>query len=291
MALSATAPSAYDYTIFIKDIDNYSNIKIALESLKISDNGALLILSFERWRAYQYWNGSEYRIGYNSSSSDTNINGLTEDQAYSLFRQDLKTAEKRLRSELGDKPTHLTQNQYDAFVSFCYSIGSISKAIISETNYDLITAIRNAAGADSGVESTTEAWNNVASMIQGYGEQRDRRVAEASALMLGDYSDLKDRSWLRTEGIQDMRIKYPDGYKSDTKDGKSTGYQKRQAEFIYYVEATKFLPGMSEVAYRAVVNRTTNPPIEIPTWETWSKGTGSGITGYKLQTSASSSKI
>ena len=51
MALSATAPSAYDYTIFIKDIDNYSNIKIALESLKISDNGALLVLSFERWRA------------------------------------------------------------------------------------------------------------------------------------------------------------------------------------------------------------------------------------------------
>ena len=251
----------------------------------------MLILGFERWRAYQYWNGSEYRIGYNSLSEDTNINGLTEDQAYSLFRQDLKTAEKRLRSELGDKPTHLTQNQYDAFVSFCYSIGSISKAIISETNYDLITAIRNAASADSGVESTTEAWNNVASMIQGYGEQRDRRVAEASALMLGDYSDLKDRSWLRTEGIQDMRIKYPDGYKSDTKDGKSTGYQKRQAEFIYYVEATKFLPGMSEVAYRAVVNRTTNPPIEIPTWETWSKGTGSGITGYKLQTSASSSKI
>ncbi len=291
MAISATAATIYDYTIFVKDTDNYSSTKIAMDSLKISDNGVLLILGFERWRAYQYWNGSEYRIGYNSLSEDTNINGLTEDQAYSLFRQDLKIAEKRLRSELGDKPTHLTQNQYDAFVSFCYSIGSISKAIISETNYDLITAIRNAASADSGVESTTEAWNNVASMIQGYGEQRDRRVAEASALMLGDYSDLKDRSWLRTEGIQDMRIKYPDGYKSDTKDGKSTGYQKRQAEFIYYVEATKFLPGMSEVAYRAVVNRTTNPPTEIPTWETWSKGTGSGVTGYKLQTSASSSKL
>ena len=291
MAISATAATIYDYTIFVKDTDNYSSTKIAMDSLKISDNGVLLILGFERWRAYQYWNGSEYRIGYNSLSEDTNINGLTEDQAYSLFRQDLKTAEKRLRSELGDKPTHLTQNQYDAFVSFCYSIGSISKAIISETNYDLITAIRNAAGADSGVESTTEVWNNVASMIQGYGEQRDRRIAEVSALMLGDYSDLKDRSWLRTEGIQDMRIKYPDGYKSDTKDGKSTGYQKRQAELVYYIEVTKFLPGMSEVAYRAVVNRTTNPPTEIPTWETWSKGTGSGVTGYKLQTSASSSKL
>jgi len=291
MAISATAPTIYDYTIFVKDTDNYSSTKIAMDSLKTSDNGVLLILGFERWRAYQYWNGSEYRIGYNSLSDDTNINGLTEDQAYSLFRQDLKTAEKRLRSELGNNPTHLTQNQYDALVGFCYSIGSISKAVISETSYDLITAIRNAADADSGVESTTEAWNNVASMIQGYGEQRDRRVAEASALVLGDYSDLKDRSWLRTEGIQDMRIKYPDGYKSDTKDGKSTGYQKRQAELVYYIEVTKFLPGMSEVAYRAVVNRTTNPPTEIPTWKTWSKGTGSGVTGYKLQTSASSSKL
>ena len=73
MALSATAPSTYDYTIFIKDIDNYSNTKIAMDSLKISDNGALLILGFERWRAYQYWNGSEYRIGYNSSSNETEV--------------------------------------------------------------------------------------------------------------------------------------------------------------------------------------------------------------------------
>ena len=291
MALSAIAPSAYDYTIFIKDTDNYSGIKIAMDSLKISDNGILLTLGFERWRAYQYWNGSEYRIGYNSSSNDTNINGLTEDQAYSLFRRDLKVAEKRLRSELGSKVTLLTQNQYDTLVSFCYSVGSISKAVIADTIYDLRTAIRNAADADSGIESTTDAWNNVASMIQSHGEQQDRRVAEAGVLILGDYLDLKNRSWLRTEGIQDIRIKYPDGYKSDTKDGKSTGYQKRQAEFIYYVESTKFLPGMSEVAYRAIVNRTTNPPTEIPTWETWSKGTGSGITGYKLQTSASSSKL
>ena len=291
MALSAIAPSTYDYTIFIKDTDNYSNIKIAMDSLKISDNGVFLILGFERWRAYQYWNGSEYRIGYNSLSDDTNINGLTEDQAYSLFRQDLKIAEKRLRSELGNKPTHLTQNQYDALVSFCYSVGSISKTVISKISYDLITAIRNAADADSGVESTTEAWNNVASIIQNHSKAGDQRIAEASVLMLGDYSDLKDRSRLRTEGIQDMRIKYPDGYKSDTKDGKSTEYQKRQAELVYYIEVTKFLPGMSEVAYRAVVNRTTNPPTEIPTWKTWSKGTGSGVTGYKLQTSASSSKL
>jgi len=290
MALSATAPSAYDYTIFIKDIDNYSNIKIALESLKISDNGALLVLSFERWRAYQYWNGFEYRIGYNSSANDTNINGLTEDQAFSLFRQNLKTAEKKLRSELGNKVTHLTQNQYDALVSFCYSVESISKAVIGSIIYDLRTAIRNAVDADSGIESTTDVWNNVASMIQGHSDEGDRRIAEASVLMLGDYSDLKNRSWLRTEGIQDMRTKYPDRYRSDTKDGKSTGYQKRQAEFIYYVESTKFLPGMSEVAYRAIVSRTTNPPTEISTWETWSKGTGVGVTGYKLQTSASSSK-
>jgi len=291
MALSAIAPSTYDYTIFIKDIDNYSNTKIAMDSLKISDNGALLILGFERWRAYQYWSGSEYKIGYNSSANDTNINGFTEDQAYSLFRQDLKVAEKRLRSELGNNPTHLTQNQYDALVSFCYSIGSISKATISKTNYDLITAIRNVADADSGVESTTEAWNNVASIIQNHDKVGDRRIAEASVLMLGDYSDLKERSRLRTEGIQDIRIKYPDGYKSDTKDGKSTEYQRRQAELVYYIEVTKFLPGMSEVAYRAVVNRTTNPPTKIPTWETWSKGIGSGVTGYKLQTSASSSKL
>ena len=291
MALSATAPSAYDYTIFIKDTDNYSSIKIAMENLKISDNGALLVLSFERWRAYQYWNGYEYRIGYNSSASDTNINGLTEDQAYSLFRQSLKTAEKKLRSELGSKVTHLTQNQYDALVSFCYSAESISKAVIADTIYDLRTAIRNAVDTDSGIESTADVWNNVASMIQGHDEQGDRRIAEASVLMLGDYSDLKNRSWLRTEGIQDMRIKYPDRYKSDTKDGKSTGYQKRQAEFVYYIESIKFLPGMSEVAYRAVVSRTTNPPTKIPTWETWSKGTGSGITGYKLQISASSSKL
>ena len=42
MAISATAPSTYDYTIFVKDTDNYSSVKIAMDNLKISD----LFLSF-----------------------------------------------------------------------------------------------------------------------------------------------------------------------------------------------------------------------------------------------------
>ena len=104
MAISATAATIYDYTIFVKDTDNYSSTKIAMDSLKISDNGVLLILGFERWRAYQYWNGSEYRIGYNHFLM-TDTSGNTSEFKYPEFSYSVKIDVDWLKVKEKEKTT------------------------------------------------------------------------------------------------------------------------------------------------------------------------------------------
>ena len=70
-------------------------------------------------------------------------------------------------------------------------------------------------------------------------------------MVLGDYGYLNSRVFLRNQGIQRLRRKY--GYLT-------SAYNKRQSEHSYYRETQKFLPNMSEMRQREVVNYyRTNP--------------------------------
>jgi lysozyme len=99
------------------------------KKLEISNKGLELIKAFEGCilHPYQdqvgYWTigwGNRYVNGIEVSRETPS---LTQAQADELLKQSVKTYEKIVRSSV---KVDLTQNQYDALVSFCYNLGNIS---------------------------------------------------------------------------------------------------------------------------------------------------------------------
>lgn len=88
----------------------------------ISQNGIDLIKSFESFRAKTYvCPAGKKTIGWGHTGADVK-DGMTvsKEQAEELLRKDLISAETAV-VELIDRP--LTQNQFDALVSFVFNIG------------------------------------------------------------------------------------------------------------------------------------------------------------------------
>ena len=172
-------------------------------------------------------------IGYSTDDSqNTYTYGISEADAFSDWIIGIKKKEKSFKNVM---PTSfsLTQGQYDGLVIFYIVTGQITKIHTIDGIYDLRDNI------------FAKDWETVASKITY--DQRDFKLNRQAGtmIMLGDYGNLQGRSWMRNRGIQHTRRQY--GYIAD-------GYKIRQAEHSYYRETQKFLPNMSEMRQREVVN-------------------------------------
>ncbi len=87
----------------------------------ISTNGLNLIKHFEglRLRAYQC-SANVWTIGYGHTADVGENDVITEEEALSFLRQDVAESERAV-----NKHVHvpLTQNQFDALVSFVFNLG------------------------------------------------------------------------------------------------------------------------------------------------------------------------
>lgn len=85
--------------------------------LSVSDNGIRLIKKYEGLELEAYYCASGQRtIGYGHTRS--NLDKITESQADSLLRIDLKPIEEYLNNNYD-----FNQNEFDAIASFIYNIG------------------------------------------------------------------------------------------------------------------------------------------------------------------------
>tara|TARA_B100000965_G_scaffold238990_1_gene200346 strand:+ start:6916 stop:7629 length:714 start_codon:yes stop_codon:yes gene_type:complete len=172
-------------------------------------------------------------LGYNTlDSNEEYVYGISEADAFSDWIIGIKSKEKSLKNIL-PKEFYITQAQYDALVIFFTLTGQINKVQTVDGIYDVRTEI------------LAKNWEKVASMI--INDKRDFNLNQQAGtiMILGDYGYLNSRVWLRNQGIQRLRRKY---------DYITSGYNKRQAEHSYYRETQKFLPNMSEMRQREVVN-------------------------------------
>lgn len=95
-----------------------------VNELSISDEGLLLITRFEGFSSNVYRDSAgKATIGYGHliKQGESFPDGIGQEQALELLRQDVATAENAIRRNVNVK---LTQNQFDALTSFVFNVGS-----------------------------------------------------------------------------------------------------------------------------------------------------------------------
>lgn len=119
----------------------------AASEMKASDSCIEFIKTFEGFSAKPYYDYGQYTVGYGTKCPDDkfaqyNANGISKQDAEALLRAELKSVENVLNVKLIDKHSlTLSQQQFDALVSFSYNIGT-SWIVSNSTLKDAI--LRNA---------------------------------------------------------------------------------------------------------------------------------------------------
>lgn len=91
------------------------------KKMHISDKGMELIKKFEGLRLEAYKNKNDvWTIGYGHTKTAHKGKAITKEEAEELLRFDLEWAEKAVCNHVKVK---LTQNQFDALVSFTFNLG------------------------------------------------------------------------------------------------------------------------------------------------------------------------
>lgn len=91
--------------------------------MMISENGVKFITSFEGFSSKKYKDIAGYwtiGFGHKLLSGESFDNGVTSDEAYSLFKTDIEPVESTINSLV---TADINQNQYDALCSFTYNLG------------------------------------------------------------------------------------------------------------------------------------------------------------------------
>ena len=103
-----------------------NTIVCSAASYQISENGLDLIKSFEGFTQYAMWDYHQWSIGYGTGvDKDAYPDGITEAEADRLLREVVVVFEKFVNNFLTKYGLTVTQNQYDALVSFTYNMGNV----------------------------------------------------------------------------------------------------------------------------------------------------------------------
>lgn len=224
-----------DYTIFNVANSDYVNNLQPIKNLEASEELINFVLRTEDYVPYAHLDvDGVMKIGYNLNI-ETNGNGLTEQEAYNIFIDQLKIAERKLKQLLPIDT--ITQSQYDALLSLYYRTGNFKKVGTEIRKFDIYEFIKE------------RKWNYVATALTNSGNNRIIRQNEAKILMLGDYGTTKDRSFIKAASLKKLERDYP---------AKMTTDQiKIQAERVYFVETQRFLPGMTQARKRFISKQLT----------------------------------
>lgn len=163
--------------------------------LRISEKGVQFIKDQEGFVKYAMWDYAQYSIGYGSRcDKDEYPDGITEEQADKLLRQNIKKFEESVDAFLSQYQIQLSEQQYDAIISFAYNLGtnwfrngaSSSKlaALLISGNYTE-NELAGAFGIWCHVTSngTSKILNNLVK----------RRILETQIFLYGDYGTTANR--------------------------------------------------------------------------------------------------
>lgn len=125
-------------------------------NMQLSDAGLQAIADREGFSATPYWDHKGYSIGYGHLMTlGENYTSVTQDQARALLMQDAQIAVRAVNSAVS---VSLTQNQFDALVSFAYNVGA--GAFKSST---LVKLLNQGDYADVGTQMAR--WNQASGAV------------------------------------------------------------------------------------------------------------------------------
>ena len=221
-----------DFSLFdIKDNDIVVVLK-PVKYLEASANCINFIIRTEKYLPYAKLDvDGNPKIGYNLDV-ELDGNGLTESQAYSIFIDKLKIAERTMKKLL--PVDELSQAQYDSLLSLYYRTGTFKTVGTEIRKFNIYDFIKQSK------------WNYVATALILSGNNRNIRQQEAKILMSGDYGKFKDRLSIKEESLKTLEREYPAGMKDNT--------SKFQAERVYFAETQRFLPGIDQARMKLIKN-------------------------------------
>ena len=162
--------------------------------LRTTEDGVAFIKAREGFTAKAYWDYQQYSIGYGSyCEKDEFPDGITEAQADRLLRKRLKAFEEKIDAFLDRNGVRLSDQQYDAMVSFTYNNGEYW---MSEKNQSrLASLLISGKYTVNEFASAFGIWCHVttSSGTQIHDGLIERRLRELKLFFYGEY-EAKDTS-------------------------------------------------------------------------------------------------
>ena len=173
-------------SLFLAAIMIFSLLAVALPGvmaadMKTSENGVALIKDFEGFVSKPYYDYGQYTVGYGTACKYGDYkNGITKEQADKLLRNKLVEIEADLNDYARSNGLKLSQQQFDALVSFTYNLGSGWM-----NSSALKTAMVQGATGDEIIYSMSIWCTAGGSVLESLVQ---RRLAEANLYLNGVYS-------------------------------------------------------------------------------------------------------
>lgn len=210
-----------DYTV--KDLNLYET-EIEISKVFASENLIKVALNFDRYVGYN-------KLGYGKSATITR--GITEQEAYDIWYESFQTEQRVFLRQLKSfNLTVIPQSVFDGLMLFHW------------INKTALTVDAPEGSYDSKIPLLAGNWDTLASMIMRSSKRKLDSIRAASILRLADYGKPKDRTWLRTEGILNMR--------AQNQIGALDSDELRRARFAYYAETGNFLPFTPDLLKRDI---------------------------------------
>lgn len=156
----------------------------AHEDMSVSQELVEFVKKLEGFLTYPHWDYSQWSVGYGSSCPSDKLeeykkNGITEEEAEELLASDLARYEQKVNAYAQKHGLELTQNEFDALVSFSFNVGS---AWMQETNGTMNLAIQNGVTGSQLIYAFT-----LYSRASSDYLLMKRRLCEANMYLNGEY--------------------------------------------------------------------------------------------------------
>lgn len=153
-------------------------------AMTTSEAAIAMIKDYEGFRSRVYWDSGYAYIGYGTICRSWDYpNGISQEKADALMREALKAKEDVVNAKLSKYNVQLTQNQFDAIMSFTYNIGTSWMSTGTRLFSYLINGIANYT--DIQIVNAIGAWCHQGKKVNNMLVKR--RLHEAKIFLYGDY--------------------------------------------------------------------------------------------------------